>query len=322
MIMGFFANTLWTWAFPILALVFLVIAAWRFLGGDSRYGITKGRVAQGAVFLLLGLVCIAGYFFSATHGVVPVNRKALVVNVATGQVVDGVRDSGLTTLPLWTGRVHTFHGGTDEQVFTPSVQGGYEVLVTTCFFIDLSEVDWLDQYSRYATGYDGLLGVWKNQLAQYVAFAIKEYKPQQLTEDRNEVAEGIETQVRPWFRSEKIPLSRVYLANWDFTNEKVGEAYDQTIIAQTQQIVAEAEYDAAETRRKTAEYEAETANLVVTSRTEVLKEALDELEIDSEEWVIQYLTIQWLREVDPASLRSIVLNVGGQQVQPTVPVTE
>lgn len=195
-------------------------------------------------------------------------------------------------------------------------------MATTCFYINLSQVDWLDQYSRYATGYDGLLNVWKNQLAQYIAFAVKEYKPQQLTEERNKVAEGIEAQVRPWFQSEEIPLSRVYLANWDFTNEEVGKAYDQTVIAQTKQIVAEAEYDAAETRRKTAEYEAETANLVVTSRTEVLREALDELEIDSEEWIIQYLTIQWLREVDPTSLRSIVLNVGGQQVQPTVPVTE
>lgn len=322
--MGFFANMYWTIIFPVLA----IIAAWIGIsllrsGMDKR---DKGEMLGGILCILLCLLLAAGYGFSATHGIVPVNKRALVTSWATGQIIGETRSSGLTTLPLWTGDVLVFNGGRDEQVcfdFTPSVQGGYEVVVTTCFYLDLGMVDWVNQYRRYANEYESLLSIWQNQLAQYVAVGVKQYRPQDLTENRDEVASKIEANVQPWFVAEGIPFSRVFLKNWDFTNEKVAQSYDETIIAQTKVIVATADYNAAIEQRKVDTFIAETANQVLEMRTSALLEAIDDLGIYSEESRIDYLLIQWLTTIeDPSMLRALVLNMGRGEVQPVVPVTE
>jgi len=322
--MGFFANIIWTGVFAFLAVVFAWLGITDMLSGLKKQD--RGRIVRGILGILLCFLFVAGYFFAATHGVVPVNKRVVVTSWATGQIIGGTRSSGLTSLPFWTGRMLEFNGGRDEQVcfdFTPSVEGGYEVVATTCFFVDLGSVDWVNQYSRYASNYDELLEIWKNQLAQFVAVAVRAYRPQDLTAKRDEVADQIETNVRPWFKDERISLSRVFLKNWDFTNEKVAQSYDETIIAQTKVIVAQADYNAAIKQRDVDTYKATTANMVLESRTAALLEAMKDLEIHSEDARVDYLVIQWLTGIeDPAKLRAIVLNMGRGEVLPTVPVTE
>lgn len=318
--MGFFANTFWTVAFPCLAGVLGVIGLLLVASEDRA----RGKAISGLFCWVLTVVCIFGFVFSATHGVIGVNKRAVVVSWATGSIVNETRSPGLTSLPFATGRILIFNGGTSEQVcydFTPSVLGGYEVRMKTCFLLNLRAVDWVAQYSKYATGYGDTVAIWGNQLAQYVAVAVKEYRPQDLTAKRDEVTDKIKTSTAPWLENEGIPVAGVALANWDFSNAQVAKAYDDTVIAQTRVMVAQADYNAAVTQRDVDTFRADTANMVLASRTTALLDAVKRLGITSDQAKVDYLTLQWLAGVSPSDLRSIILNMGTEQVQPAVPVT-
>lgn len=319
--LGVFVNWLFTLIFAVVAVVAGIMVLYYIVTrneeDDRGRRDPKGKTQTSLVFLAISAFFLACFLLVATHSVVQVNQRAVVLDTGTNaRVVGGVRGPGLTSIPLFTGNVLIFHGGRDEPVtfkFTPSVKGGYEVAITTTFFCDLGQVNWAEQYTKFNGNYGVILEAWGSKLASRVAFAVKDFQPRDLTALRSEAEKLIYNSVSDWFQSEGIPLKSVAMPNWDFTNPKVAESYDSTIIAQTLSITAQAQYDAAEIQRKTETYQAETANQVLASRTAAIRSAMADLGIKSEGQVNKYLALQWLSTADPSQLRGVYLSLGGEQ---------
>lgn len=308
-IAGFFASGVWSVVFGLLFLVMAVFLVY-FLA------IVEGGWEKiiGTVFFFLGIVfCIWGFFFSMTHRVVPVNERGIVYDATTGSIVGEPRGSGLTSIPFFGSRIVTFPASINYQAcqdFTPSVKGGYEVKLTTCFYIDASQVDWVLQFKRYNQfEVAKILEIWRNQVAPNVAGAMKEYTPQQLTYERDTISQVILKSVKPWFDKEGIPVNSVSLVNWDFTNKDVSAAFDQTILANTKQAQEQALFDASKVKRDRELFEADTrvqvANRVATGQ----KDAMQVLGIKSEEGVLQWFMLQWLQGL-PTPPGNLILSLG------------
>jgi hypothetical protein len=205
------------------------------------------------------------------------------------------------------------------QNFTPSVKGGYEVKLTTCFYIDASNIDWAIQFKKYNNpDVNKIVEVWGNQIAPSIAGVVKDYTPQQLTYEREAISKGIFKSVQSWFESEGIVLRSAQFVNWDFTNKDVGAAFDQTILANTKQAQEQALFEAAKVRRDRELFEADTrvqvANRVATGQ----KDAMQVLGIKSEESVLQWFMIQWLQGL-PTPPANLILSLGGGSLPVAVP---
>jgi hypothetical protein len=135
--------------------------------------------------------------------------------------------------------------------------------------------------------------------------------------ERDAVSSAVYDNVNPWFSNEGITLNRVSLKDWDFTNKDVGKAFDETIVAQTLQAQAQAKYDAAIVERKQQLYIAETQGLVMKQLAQDQYEAMRKLGVISEDSVIRWLTIQWLKNLDKTP-NNVIVNTGGNAVPVTV----
>ncbi len=324
-VLGWLANGWAATLFIILGLVSFVLTLWMAITYFDQYANKRKRVILAVVFLLSTFLFGLGSHFSLTHRVIPFNQQGIVLDKTTGSIVGSMRESGLTTRPILSSEVKKFPAGTQQEVcwdFLPSVKGGYEVKLTTCFYLDLSRVDWVEHVTEYNTfNFETIKAAWGNQLAPKVAEAVKEYTPANLTAERGAVVKSINTETGSWFEAEQVPLVRVSLAFWDFTNPEVAKAFDDTVVAQTLSAKEQAEFDAAAIERQTKNYKADTDIQVLEKLTRGQLDAMRSLGIESEDAVIRFLTLQWLLSLErpPENLIISTTGYGNMDVQPCVP---
>ena len=306
-LMGFLANGVCAWISLVLCLI-AVVSAIAFIMNDD---IGKSNLVGSAFFGMFALLFIFEFFFGNTHQVIPLNYKAVVVDSTTGKIVGDTRSSGMTDFPFFGSSLYKFPSATNQNIckdFTPSVQGGYEVKINICFYVDTSNADWVTQIKKYNKyEYEELVNLWIPQIAPKIAESVKDYIPADLTGKRAEVSAKLLENTKAVFAKENLVLNNVALTNWDFTNPEVAKAYDQTVVARTAQMKAQAELDASQTSLKALEVMSEGQSL-----------SLKKLGISGENAVVQWLYLQWLQKSNTTPV--VVVNSGGNSSSPIVGV--
>jgi hypothetical protein len=300
--LGFLASGWIAWVAFLIAIVVIFVIIWRLMEGGL---ISAGIMAVVEIFL------IWVFIFGNTHRVVPLNHKGVVIDRTVGNIIGATRNSGLTNVPFFGSTLYLFPSASNQQVcydFTPSVKGGYEVKMNVCFYIDMSKMNWVKQIERYNQyDYNNLVKVWIAQVSPKVAESIKEFMPADLTGQRAKVSQTILHATEEWFDSENMKLNNVAVANWNFTNPAVSQAYDQTVIAQTAQMRAQAELDAAKTKLEAIQTMAEGQSV-----------ALKKLGIVGENATVQWLYLQYLQGLNATPI--VVVNSGSGNSSPIVGV--
>lgn len=269
---------------------------------------------------VVGILGVALLLFAITNFVVPLNQQGVVIDQTTGRIF-GTFNSGMGYKPLLGSYVSYFPVGTNIeecQEYTPSISGGYEVKLKVCYYIDTTKIDWGKMIMKYNKfDYVELKKTWVSQLMQYVAISVKDLSPQQLTFERDKVVASIKAGTSPWFENENMKLSMVVLANWDFVNKAVADAFDQTIQYQTLKNKAEAELQAAEVERKKKLYVQETENQVLKTKVDGQVNAMKTLCTLASEDGMDCLTYLYLSEKGASP--TLIINSGGSTV-PVLPV--
>lgn len=302
--LGLIANPWAVWIFILLIIVFLAITIWLMTDDDLRLG----AIATGIITILL----IIGWIYSVGHRLVPLNSSALIIDNTTSTVVGDLRPAGLTTKPFWSASMVIFPANKVYEWcpdFTPSTVGTYEVKVTVCMYIDASQTDWKRQYLSRRGGTNVIFPAIQNTIAEKVALVVKKYKPLELTTKRDEVSLDLFNITKEMLADEKLPLVRVSLKNWDFTNANVRAAFDEAVISQTLIDKAQADYAAAEVERKAQEYRANTANLISSNLADGYATSCKKLGITQENLMLNCVSTLWLAGLKnpPANL---VVGVG------------
>jgi hypothetical protein len=302
--LGLIANPWAVWIFFILAIVGVCVTIALAFSDDMKFI----AIATGIVTVLL----VIGWVYSVGHRLVPINSSALIVDKTTSTVVGDLRPAGITTKPFWSGAMVTFPANPLYEWcpdFTPSTVGTYEVKVTVCFYIDASKVDWKGQYLSRRGGTDVIFPAIQNTMAQKVASVIKNYKPLELTTKRDQVSDDLFNMALNSLKDEGIPLVRVSLKNWDFTNPNVRAAFDEAVISQTLVDKAQADLAAAEVEREAQQYRANTANLISSDLAAGYSKACQTLGISQEDLMLNCVSTLWLAGLKnpPANL---VVGVG------------
>jgi hypothetical protein len=241
---------------------------------------------------------IWAFLFGQTHALVAPNKTMLVVNRSTGLPVGGLRQPGITSIPLWTSLRYVYPSQSEYQwcpVFTPSIKNGVGVTMTICFTIDASQIDWLEQFQRYNGNEAVVTTAWQNALQDQVAIAVSIYESRDLTNQRNVVTDAILTQLKPWFVPHGITVKQIGLKDWSFTSEAMNIAYEQAQLAQTKIDVANAELQAAQIQVQTAK---------------IRRDACTAAGLTSEAACLQYLQLQWLAGL-PQAPANLVVSLGG-----------
>jgi hypothetical protein len=279
--------------FTIIAIVlFLISITVLVLGFVGNLRENTGLRA-GAVVLAL-LLFGGGYYFQ-THKIVQTQYVGVSRN-ALSQELYGPYNSGVIYKPFF-GSVHYFPASSDTErceQYTPAIKGSYGITLDLCFYYNTQAINWLDEINRTGSldaGY--IMNVWRNSIVGDVARSVKNYTPEQLSDNRSDVEQDIFTNVSPWFNERGISLVRVSFKNWDFTSPEVAQSFDQSIVSQRKITEQTALLEAAKISRERELYEAETAQLVAEQQ----REALDSLGL-SEEAAVQYLWIKLFSDSD------------------------
>jgi hypothetical protein len=315
---GIFYNEGMAWTLTLLGLALVVVAVIGCLGFLIELSVPKSITISAGVLAIT--LCLFA-FVCHTHRVVGVNERAIVINRWSGQIVGDTRPSGTTTIPFLSGRVLSYpaeksHEKCDD--FTPSVQGGYEIKTHICFYFDASTVDWVNQFRRYNQSYTALSqGPWKNQLSPQVALATRNYIPSDLTNQRDKVTQDLFTTTGAWFKGEGITLNSIVLQNWDFTDAKIRDQYNQTIASQNQTLVYEQQLVAAQKQRDLQLYQQETKNEVLAAAARGELAYLNSLGVTDPDTIARILTIQYLQNL-PTPPQNVILSTGGN-VPPSAP---
>lgn len=181
--------------------------------------------------VMIGVFIVTGWF--QTHYIISNQTVGITKNAFT-QKLDFQANSGIITKPFF-GSVHMFPSSTSfercEQ-YTPSIRGSYGVTVDVCFYYNTSTVNWLEEVkSTGSLNANEIMLVWRNSVVGKVASSVKDYTPEQLSDNRLEVEQAILANVLPWYQERGIELVTISLKDWDFTSPDVAKAFDESIIS-------------------------------------------------------------------------------------------
>ena len=228
----------------------------------------------GVVLLLFAVVAGYGCYWSATHRVVPINQRWLIINTATGEIDGDVRKSGLTRKPFWFYQIKKYPGAIQQPFcldFYPALKEGYEVKAHICGVYNAADLDWVEQYRLH--GFDSekaMLEYLTNQAKDEVRAVFKEVDYANLNSDTVAASRSLNERLVAWLASQGVEASDITLSNWDLTSEEVKRQIDAASAASFQKTIEEQKLAAAEVARRRQLYEVETANLVLQERSKGL----------------------------------------------------
>lgn len=262
--MASFLVTGWvTGLMLFLAVCSLIIALVSFLKED------KWLVA-GAVSVLTTILFGFAWYFGVTHIVVQPNTRMVVIDKISGAPVGGIRTPGITTRPVFQYAILQYPGVVDKSFCydtKPALKEGYELVFTICGVYDARSLDWVRMYEQYDfRGESDMVGYWAVQTKELISGSLKEVDYTKIVQDREGVAAGTKAAIQPWFDDFGVKVSRLTLANWDATSEKVKSLMDDASSASLKKTVEQQLKIAAEAARDRQLYEVETANLINEER--------------------------------------------------------
>ncbi len=266
--MGFLANGIAAFLFAVVCIVGIVA------GLSMLFGYEKEGRILGVVFLLIAVVAGFGWHWSATHRVVPVNQRWLVINTATGEIDGPVRKSGIIEKPFWFYQIKKYPGAVQQPFcldFYPALKEGYEVKAHICGVYDAANLDWAEQYRLHNFENEGdMLRYWTDQAKDEVRAVFKKVDYASLNSDTVAVSRSLNDRLTAWLASQGVEANSITLSNWDLTSEEVKRQIDAASAASFQKTVEEQKLAAAEVARRRQLYEVETANLVLQERSKGL----------------------------------------------------
>ena len=275
--MGLIANVWFVFIFLLLGIISLGITI-RLLVSDD-----KSVRLFALIPLAFGILFAFGWHYSATHRVVPINERWVVINKIKAKVDGGVRKSGITQKPLLGTKILKFPGAKEQPFcvdYTPALKEGYEISTHICGVYDASNLDWVKIYTQYNFSEEAqMLSYWANQSKELVSLALKEVNYTKITTDRAGVATEIRDALLPWFTDFGVDVSRIQLSNWDFTSAEVRLEVDRASAASMKSTVESQLLEAAKIARKRQLYEVETANQILEKRGSGLEELMESLGI-------------------------------------------
>jgi len=308
--MNFIANFWFALIFGILSVIALGITIWLLF---DEYE-SKLFALIPAAFLIL---FVFGWQYSATHRVVPVNERWVIVNKLKAEVQGPVRSSGLTTKPIIGSRIIKFPGATEQQfciTYYPALKEGYEIFADICGNYDASSMDWKQLYLKYNfTTEEEMLNYWANQSKEEVSLALQGVDYTKITTERPAVSAEIRSKLSAWFDQLGVTVINIKLSNWDFTSEEVKKQVDQASAASMQKTIETQLYEAAILARTRQLYEVETANLVLGDRGLALQSFFEALGIEDDNAKAQLGSqMTWFSYAEsPPEGVQIILSVGG-----------
>jgi hypothetical protein len=239
---------------------------------------------------LVAVLCFWGSFWGQIHRLVKPNEVLLVIDRKTGQIIEPLRTSGITGVPLWTIKTYPYPAQTVYQwcpQFTPSSKGGASLITVVCFTADASQIDWIAQFKAFNGDEMTVRVGWQNAVQTSVARAISGFNPRDLTDRRADVETEIYNQTIAWFTESGIPITMVGLKNWQFASEDANTAYDEALLSQTQIDVANSQQEAARIR-------ADTQVIVAQKLADGQRLACQTAGMISETTCLEYLQLIWL----------------------------
>lgn len=258
------------------------------------------------------IICVGLWLWFSTSTVVAPNTTMLVVDSATGKPDPNMRKSGLVGVPFLGSQTFSYPTQTAFQwcpTYTPSVKGGAGVTLVICYTIDASEVDWLAEYLKYNGDVTVVTDGWQRETSQLVAETIANYDPRQLTNERGDVVNALALKTAEWWVTRvRVAPQVIVLANWQFTNQALNEAYDQALLSQTQVDRAQFELEAARVQMDTAYVRADTQVEVAKRLAAGQSLACQIANMNTTEACLEYLRVIWLNSQTPQNL---IVSVGG-----------
>ena len=309
--MGLIANIWFATLFFVLVLVSLGITI-HLVVSDER------TVRWFSLFpLALAVLFAFGWHYSATHRVVPINERWVVVNKFKAEVEGGVRKSGITGKPLLGTKILKYPGAREQPFcidYTPALKEGYEISTKICGVYDASDLNWVKLYSQYNFVEEvQMLDYWANQSKELVSLALKEVNYTKISTDRAGVSSDIRDTLLPWFSDFGVDVSRLQLTNWDFTSAEVRLEVDRASAASMRSTVETQLLEAAKIARERQLFEVETANLILAERGLGLQDLIDSLGIEDDSAKATIATqMTWFAYAStPPEGIQIILSVGG-----------
>lgn len=256
----------------ITILAWLILTIWLVgMGGWLLYERDNSREFK-AAFAVGTIPLVILCLFLQTRTVVPAQQVG-VTRSTFSQELSGELQPGINSKPF-IGGLYTFPNSQSTEYctkYTPSLKGSYGVTLDLCYYIDTTNVDWLQEIDRTGSlDSNAIWMVWRNSVVSAVAEAIKQYTPEQVSENRSLVESRIFENVLPWFTERGIPLVNVSLVDWDFTSETVAATFDESIVSQRRITEQVALLEAAKVSRDRQLYEAETAQIVAQAQEQML----------------------------------------------------
>ena len=288
---------------------FLVVSIILFLGMLFQEGDKIKISVMGGLGVLFALM----WFVGSGSFVVQPAQRAIVIYI-NGMVDDNTLGPGLHSRPLIGAWINTYPGQTDYQwcpEFTPGVQGGIEIKATICMRLNLSNVDWRNQYIRWRKNDVEIFDAWRNEIAPLVASVFSQVSPLSIREDRLGVTERVGAAISGWFSQESVPVSKFALVNWDFTSDDVRAQYDSQVTNTLRQEAVQAARRTAEQERDLELYNVETYRQVSASRASAEREALSILGLSDTERVYYLIQSRLVSYLESSKDASVVVTVGG-----------
>lgn len=275
--MASFLVTGWVMGLMLfLAICSVILAAVSFFKEE------KWLVA-GAVSIVATILFGAAWNYGATHTVVQPNTRVVVVDKVTGAPVGGIRTPGITSKPYIQYAILEYPGVADRSFCydtTPALKEGYELRFTICGVYDARSLDWIQMYQQYDfVNEKQMIDYWGVQTKELISGALKDVDYTKIVQDRAGVANDTRAAIQPWFDDFGVPVSRLTLANWDPTSEKVKSLMDDASSASLKKTVEQQLKIAAEAARARQLYEVETANLINEERGKGLSTLFNSLGI-------------------------------------------
>ena len=311
--MGFLANSVSVWITGSIGVILLVITLWFLFSSESNSTRRIFAIITGIFTLIFGLA----WYYGTTHRVVPLNKRWVIVNTATGAVDGMVRKSGVTTKPFLMYSIKDYPGVNKQPFcldYTPALQEGYEITAHVCGTYDAGSLNWSALYQEFNFGDESaMLAYWADQSKELISEALKTVNYTMIVTDRALVSQSIRTNLVPWFENFGISVSNIQLTNWDFTSAKVRAEVDAASAASMRKTVETQLLKAAIIARERQLYEVETANLVLDERgrgLEVLFTSLNIIDDSAKAYLASQMT--WFAYAqNPPDDVNVILGLGG-----------
>lgn len=310
--MGFLANPIAVWITFVLGLACIVAAVSFLLSDDFKVG--------SAIFGVFAILLFIGWFYGATHRVVPPNQRWLIINTASGQIEGVTRTSGITTKPFVLYQINAYPGASQQPFcldYTPALQEGYEISAHICGVYDASKLDWSVQFTEHNfVNEQQMLSYWTDQTKEIVSGALKDVNYTEIVTNRTSVSAKMRESLLPWFSEIGVSVSNIQLSNWDFTNADIKTYVNQASAASMKSTVEKQLLEAAKIARERQLYEVETANLVMSERGKGLQALFESLGItdDTSKAFLASQMTWYTYAQNPPTGTQIILGIGGNPI--------